>query len=182
MENPTSSFIRPDEFWRELGLQAGQVVVHLGCGAGFYLVPAAKLVGRMGKAIGIDLRSDMLEEAESRARRANLSDVVQTVRANLEESNGSKLTDSSADWVLVANILHQSNPVAILTEAKRINKDTGKIVVIEWDVIATPLGPPPSQRLSKDKVKEIASSVGLNIVQNFAPSPYHYGLTLTEAV
>ncbi len=180
MENSTSSFIRPDEFWRSLGLQAGQTVVHLGCGAGFYLIPAAKLVGRMGKAIGIDLMPNMLAETENRARRENISDIIQTIRANLENPSGSTLSNDVADWVLVANILHQSNPEAILTEAKRLAKDTGKIVVIEWDVIATPLGPPPSRRIPKDQVKSVAVSLGLNPIQDFSPSPYHYGIIFTE--
>jgi ubiquinone/menaquinone biosynthesis C-methylase UbiE len=178
MENNTS-FIRPEDLWREIGIQAGQTIVHLGCGAGFYLIPAAKLVGRMGKVIGIDLMPHLLEEAESRARRENISDIVHTIRANLEEDSGSTLADNIADWVLVANILHQSDPVAILTEAKRLSKDSGRIIVIEWDIVATPLGPPPDQRIAKNRVREHASSIGLNVEKEFSPSPYHYGIIFT---
>lgn len=173
-----TSFIRPDVFWRTVGLQTGETVVHLGCGAGFYLLPAAKLVGKTGKVIGIDVRADMLEEAESRARREEVDDTVHTIRADLEKPKGSTLPADNADWVLVANILHQADPTAILTEAKRIVKPTGAIVVVEWDTIASPMGPPPDQRISQETVQQTIAAVGLTIADTWQPSKYHYGLTL----
>ncbi len=176
-----NSFIRPEEFWRTLGLRAGQSVVHLGCGPGFYLLPAAKLVGSAGKAIGVDVRSDMLAEAENRARRDSNATVITTIRADLEQAAGSTLPAASADWVLVANILHQSDPAKIMAEAKRIVHEAGKIVVVEWDVVATPMGPPPTVRIFKNDVVTLAESLGLALEKSFAPSPYHYGLVLTVA-
>ena len=112
------SFIRPEDLWESVGLRANQTIVHLGCGAGFFLIPAARVVGHGGKAIGIDIRTDMLAEVESRARREHVEEVVKTRRANLEQPNSSALEDISADWVLVANILHQADPQTILQEAK----------------------------------------------------------------
>lgn len=177
-----TSFIRPDEFWRSLNLRAGATVVHLGCGPGFYLLPAAKFVGSAGKAIGVDVRTDMLAEVENRARQQNVAGIVSTIKANLEAPGGSGVAEASCDWVLVANILHQSDPVKILTEAKRVVRPSGNIVVVEWDVVATPMGPPPATRLSKDEVMAFAASLELTTTKHFAPSPYHYGLVLKTAL
>jgi ubiquinone/menaquinone biosynthesis C-methylase UbiE len=176
MLQATTSFIRPEEFWRSVDLRAGQTVVHLGCGAGFYLIPAAKMVGQTGKVIGIDIRSDMLAEAENRAERSQVAPIVQTVRANLETTRGSTLKDHLADITLVANILHQAEASKIFQEAQRITKKEGKIVVVEWETVATPLGPPAHARLSAAQVREVAKSVGLKEEKTFTPSPYHYGL------
>lgn len=173
------SFIRPDEFWRSLGLRAGATVVHLGCGPGFYLLPAAKFVGKAGKVIGVDVRSDMLAEVENRARRESNAAPITTIRADLEQAAGSTLPVASADWVLVANILHQSDPAKIMAEAKRIVREAGKIVVVEWDVVATPMGPPSNVRIFKNDVVALAESLGLALQKSFAPSPYHYGLVFT---
>lgn len=41
-------------------LQAGEVVVDLGCGGGLDVLLASKLVGPTGKAIGIDMTPEML--------------------------------------------------------------------------------------------------------------------------
>ena len=173
-----NSFIRPDELWREVGLAAGQTVVHLGSGPGFYLIPAAKIVGKAGQAIGIDLIADLLEETEGRARREGVAESIQTIRANLENPAGSTLPDQSADWVLVANILHQSDPAAILTEATRLVKPTGQVLIIDWDTAASPLGPPAEVRVPRAVAREQAEGAGLTVQKEFDPSPYHYGLLL----
>lgn len=177
----TQSFIRPDDFWRTLGLRGGQVVVHLGCGAGFYIIPAAKIVGREGQVIGVDILADMLSEVASKAKRESLSKIVKTVRANVENERGSTLPDGLADWVLVANVLHQSDPVKILAEAARIVKPNGSIVVIDWDTAATPFGPPSEHRLSETQAQHLVAQAKLVIKHRFTPSPYHYGLVLQHA-
>lgn len=173
---PSTSFIRPDEFWQSVGLRAGQKIVHFGCGAGFYLIPAARLVGKDGRVIGIDLMANMLSEVESRARREGVGDIVRTVRANLELRNGSTLLSGSADLVLLANILHQSDPEKILAEARRILVRGGCVVVVEWAVTATPLGPPHDKRVTSPDMQAVAVRLGLKLEKEFSPSPYHYGL------
>ncbi len=175
-----NSFIRPDELWRQLGLRAEQTVVHLGAGAGFYLIPAARIVGSKGKAIGIDVLPSMLAEIENKARREKLDGIIKTVRANLENPEGSTLSANTADWVLVANILHQSDPHIILQEAARIVAANGKVAIIEWDTAASPFGPPAEQRVSKEETTQAAAGVRLQVVKELQPSPYHYGLVLTK--
>lgn len=175
---PLPSFIRPDKFWHDIGLRAGQTVVHLGSGPGFYLIPAAKIVGAGGKCIGIDIQAHLLAETESRATREGLGDIVHTIRANIENDKGSTLQPTSAEWVLIANILHQSNPSKIFTEAARVVKPDGNVVVVEWDVGASPLGPPGSVRIAKPDALAAAETAGLKLLREFKPSPYHYGLIL----
>ncbi len=171
-----NSFIRPEALWQLLGLRAEQVVVHLGCGAGFYLIPAAQIVGPQGKVIGVDIRPDILAEAENRARRHNVDSIVSTVRANLENVPGSSLDEHIADWVLVANILHQSDPSRVLAEAKRLVAVNGTVAVIEWNTSATPFGPPVAQRRTTDEIIAIAHSLDLTLTKQLIPSPYHFGL------
>lgn len=176
-----NSFIRPDAVLTSMGLRAQQVFIHLGSGAGFYLIPAAVIVGPKGKSIGVDIRTDMLAEAENKARQQGVEHIVQTLRANLENSPGSDIPKKSADWVLVANILHQSDPTKILTEAVRVVAANGHVAVIEWNTSSTPFGPPIHHRKSKDEMKEIAVSCNLKLEKEFEPSPYHYGLIFTIA-
>lgn len=171
-----NSFIRPDSLWRSLGLRAEQVVVHLGCGAGFYLIPAAEIVGPKGSAIGVDIRPDMLDEVENKAKRHKVDSIVRTLRANIENTPGTSLDEKSADWVFVANILHQSDPVKILTEAKRLVVLNGHIAIVEWNTSATPFGPPAEHRMDAGELKRIGESLGLTLQKEFVPSPYHFGL------
>ena len=175
------SFIRPEELWHTLGLRAGQTVVHLGSGPGFYVIPAAKTVGQAGKAIAIDIQPHLLAETESRAAREGLSETVHTIRANLETDRGSTLPPDTADWVLLANVLHQAAPAKMLAEAARIVKPAGRVVVVEWNVGASPFGPPPETRLAQPDALAAAERAGLQLQREFKPSPYHYGLLLSRS-
>ncbi|MEX0649694.1 MAG: methyltransferase domain-containing protein [Candidatus Andersenbacteria bacterium] len=175
------SFIRPEDLWRQLGLRAEQVVVHFGVGAGFYLLPAAHIVGKHGKAIGIDVLPDMLAEAESRAKRENVEGIVRIMRANLENEKGSSLLDNTADWVLLANIIYQSDLPKILKEAARVVAANGHVVIVGWDVAASPFGPPVGQRIPAQTIQETAAVAGLHLTKQFAPSPYHYALVLSKS-
>lgn len=175
------SFIRPEEFWRLLELRAGQTVVHLGCGPGYYLLPAARLVGKAGRVIGVDIRPDMLAAAEKRAAEEELGSIVRLRRADVEREASSGVEPGTADWTLLANILHLADIAAIFREARRITKPAGIVVVVEWETAATPLGPPPSKRIAKSVIKTAAEQVGLHVKREFKPSPYHYGLLCAAA-
>lgn len=177
--NDSESFIRPEQFWRNLGLRANQTVAHLGCGAGFYIVPAARIVGDKGAVYGVDVLPDMLAEAEGRAEREGVAEIITTIRADLESKKSSTIKKDSIDWVLVANILYQSDPPLVLKEAVNIAKPGGTVVVVEWDIIATPLGPPAADRIAKPEVIAIAEQLKLKLAAEFSPSPYHYGLLFT---
>lgn len=175
------SFIRPEEFWRFLELRAGQTVVHLGCGAGYYLIPAARMVGKQGRVIGVDIRPDMLATAEKRAAEEDLLSIVQVRRADLEREASSGVESGTADWTLLANILHQADPVAVFKEARRITKPTGVVLAVEWEIAASPLGPPVEKRIAKSVIMAAAEQAGLTVKREFKPSPYHYGLVCALA-
>lgn len=174
----TQSFIRPEILWQTVGLKAGQTVVHLGCGPGFYVVSSAKIVGMGGQAIGVDIRPDMLVETTSRAQREGVEKNVRTIRGNIENANGTTLADASADVVLMVSILHQSHPGKVLSEAVRVVKPEGRLVIIAWNTSATAFGPPVEKRISEADMKETLTNYKLRVVKTFSPSPYHYGLVV----
>ena len=66
----------------ELG--AGEVVLDLGCGAGIDTLLAARAVGPTGRAIGLDMTSEMVERARTNARGAGL-DNVEILQGLIEE-------------------------------------------------------------------------------------------------
>ena len=172
----SNSFIRPDEFWHSLMLRAGQTVVHLGSGAGFYVFSAAKIVGKSGKVFAVDIRPDMLAQVENKAREAGLGAIVKVIRTNIEEMDPVSIPPACADVVLVANILHQSDPRIIVQQARRIVSASGRVVIVIWSLGATPMGPPAEKRLSPQQVQALAEAEGLVFTTSFSPSTYHTGL------
>lgn len=183
MPIPTTvqTFLKPETVLREAGVRAGWKVADFGCGPGYYLVPAARFVGPTGRVVGIDLRSVAVDEAQKRVRAAGLAGHTDVFRADLTKPEGSGLPAGWADLVLLVGVLYQSDPRGILAEAARVVKPSdGRIVVIEWDQVATPVGPAPEQRLSENAVLAAAKSAGLHLLSQFAPSPHQYGLLLAK--
>jgi len=172
------SFLRPDQFWSDLDLRANQTVVHLGCGPGFFLLPAARIVGAHGQVIGVDIREDMLREVEGQARREGLSEIVQTYRSDLEKGPSKHIKANSTDWTLLVNLLTQADPKKILREAKRITKTGGMIIIVEWLLSQSTIGPPVASRITRSEILSLLDELKLTLHKTFSPSSYHYGLLI----
>ncbi len=178
MPTPTAvqTFLKPEVVLREAGIRAGWKVADFGCGVGYFLIPAARFVGPLGRVVGVDVRAVAVDEARKRAHAAQVEDRVDVLRADLSQPNGSSLPDGWADLVLLVTTLNQGDPRALLREAARVVKTTdGRVVVIEWDQVATPLGPPPEQRVQGDTVLAAAKTAGLRMLSVLRPSPSHVG-------
>jgi len=80
----------------------------------------------------IDLSADMLKIADNKYQKARIKN-VETLIANACNTG---LADNSFDVVLISLVLHEVEKdiqKAILSEAKRVLKNDGRIIVIEWE-------------------------------------------------
>lgn len=183
MPIPTAvrTLIQPDLFLRELKVSAGWRVADFGCGPGYYLVPAARFVGREGRVVGIDIRTEAVDEARRRLERERLADHADVFRADLARAGASGLPDGWAHLVILVGVLYQSDPRALLKEASRVVRPTdGRVAVVEWEEVATPLGPPKESRVPKTTVLASAKTAGLTFLQTFTPSPSQYGVIFAK--
>lgn len=185
MPTPTAvqTFLKPEQVLREAGIRAGWRVADFGCGPGYYLVPAARFVGPTGRVVGVDIRTVAVDEAKARVRTAGVEERVDIFRGDLTQAKGSSLPNSWADLVLLVGTLFQSDPAAVLREAMRVVKPgDGKILVLEWDQVATPFGPPPEQRLTDTTILAAAKRAGLQMLARSNPSPSHVAFTFVKPV
>lgn len=183
MPTPTAArtFLQPEQVLRRVGIRAGWKVADFGCGPGYHLIPAARFVGPQGRAVGVDILAQAVDQARNRARSAGVAGQTDVYRADLTRAGASGLPDDWADLVLLSTILFQSEPPAVLREAARVVKPgDGRVVVVEWDQVATPVGPPPERRVLQDAVLAAAKQHGLILLSAFRPSPYHYGFIFVK--
>src|SRR5918995_1330121 len=75
---------RTTSILRAAGIAAGQVVVDLGAGPGFFTLPAARVVGESGRVYAVDVQPSLLEVCRRRAAEAGVSG-IETVHS--EESH-----------------------------------------------------------------------------------------------
>jgi len=173
-------FINPEAIVDSLDFEAGSVVADFGCGSGYFSLPVAKKIGEQGIVHALDILPSSLESVDSQAKILGLTN-IHAVRANLEKEGGSKLADNSCDWVIMKCILFRNkNKIAILSEAQRVLKSQGKVLLIEWNMNDSSIGPAKSLRISKEALTDIIQKSELGILNEIAVSNFHYGLILIK--
>lgn len=173
-------FINPDEIVSSLDIEKGMTVADFGCGAGFFSIAIAKKISETGLIYALDILPQKLESVESQARALGLTNIV-AKRANLEKEKGSGLADGSCDWVILKDILFQNkDKTAVLKEAKRVLKDKGKALLIEWKINDSSFGPENGSRISEEAVVSIVQESGLGVLKKIKVGNFHYGLILIK--
>lgn len=176
----TAAFLEPERIVKSFGLEKGDYVADFGAGHGYFVIPLARTVGGDGKVYALDIQKEVLEIIRAKAKLAHLLN-IETVWADLDEPQGSKLKDRFIDFVLIANILFQAEKKdALLTEAFRVLREGGRLAVIEWDADSGNLGPPRESRLKKEEAKTLALKAGFAQDREFAAGDQHYGLLFNK--
>ncbi len=173
----TTKLLNPQELLtKQLELKYGNYVGDLGCGgAGYFSIPAAKLVGGRGKIYAVDILKSALEGVKSKAKLENILN-IETVWSDLERLGATNIPEATLDSALLINILFQSRDnKTLFEEAKRLLKQGGKLLVVDWKIEPTPFGPPITDRMSPEKVRAVALTIGFSEEKFFDAGPYHYG-------
>ncbi len=174
----SGGFMNPDNIVEKLNIKSGMIAADFGCGAGYFTIPIAKIIKNSGKVYAIDVLKESLENVLGKAKLYDLLN-IETVRSNIEIAGGSKIKSASVDLVILANILFQCNDHdSVLTEAKRILKNDGSIVVVDWIPKKVPLGPKYEHCLSEESVKKLSIKNGLKVVKKIDAGSQHYGMIL----
>ena len=91
----------PEKTLRIAEVQPAQTILEVGCGTGFFTIPAARAIGDEGWLIALDASSGFLEEVSRKVRDAELKNVVILQRDALN----TKLDSESVDKVLLFGVI-----------------------------------------------------------------------------
>src|SRR5690242_12733660 len=69
------ALLQPRALLPTLGLKTGDVVADIGCGPGFFTIPAAEIVGPAGKVYAADVQSDMIAAIMMRVFETGLKNI-----------------------------------------------------------------------------------------------------------
>ncbi len=154
-----------------IGLNAGDRLVDIGCGPGFFTLPASVIVGAEGMVYGLDTEPKMLEAIKSQNPPGNVILMESTERLL-------PIEDETATHALLAYMFHEvEEPFEFLVEVRRVVRPWGKVAVIDWDVIEEDRGPPLSERLEPVTVAEYLFEAGFTDPEITRLNPSHYMVT-----
>ncbi|MFQ5480869.1 MAG: class I SAM-dependent methyltransferase [Thermodesulfobacteriota bacterium] len=162
--------VKPRELLLEAGLQRGQVFIDIGCGPGFFTLPAARIVGKSGLAYAVDTEPRMLSELKKRNPPLNIKRI-------LSGESSVPLPDNIGDFILLVHVLHEAEDrAAFLLELKRLMKDEAKLLVIDWKKRREEHGPPMEERITLKELQSLLKKTGFSSIksQPFIDNPSHY--------
>ncbi len=115
-------FVNPDRILTQAGLKPGQQVLEVGCGPGFFTIPAAKIVGDAGRVHALDINPAAVQHVRRKIAEERLTNVDVTL-ANAVETG---LPDEGVDAAFLFGVIHAFRRVnTVLLEMHRVLKKNG---------------------------------------------------------
>jgi ubiquinone/menaquinone biosynthesis C-methylase UbiE len=108
------------------GLEPGQKVLEVGCGPGFFTIPAARIVGEKGRVYALDVSPLAVERVQQKIEKEGATN-VETILADAAQTG---LPDQSFDLIFVFGLAHPVGDMEdILIELHRLLKPAGIVSV-----------------------------------------------------
>ena len=177
MTHAGTALIDPQKIFEKIILAPGMRVADLGCGrTGHFVFSASRIVGDTGIVYAIDIMKDILESLKSRIRSEGF-DNVQVIWSDVEIAGKTPIPADSLDVCFFINVMFLfKDKISAIKEAKRLLKNGGMLVVVDWAKKLGPLGPDTNMITRPEDIASLSRSAGLNLLENFSLGDYHYCL------
>jgi ubiquinone/menaquinone biosynthesis C-methylase UbiE len=174
LEDPKrDAYQKPHEVVHVLGLKPGEVIADIGAGSGYFTFHLARHVGPNGKVYAVDVSPDMIRHINRRIRDAKTENVV-TVLAELDDP---LLPEQSVNRFFICDVWHHvENQTKYLSLMKKMLKEDGEIIMIDFHKADIPVGPPPQMKIAREHVIKQMESNGFRLKKEHTFLPYQYFL------
>ncbi|QLH76644.1 class I SAM-dependent methyltransferase [Halosimplex rubrum] len=172
----------PGATLRKLGLASGESVAEVGCGSGYFALPAAR-IAEPEPVYAIDLDASLLDELDSLAEQQDIENVV-PIHGDARNLTG--VLPEPVTTLVVANTFHGVDDQAGLVEqAFEAIESGGRLIVVNWHerpretttVGGDPRGPPTGLRMTPEETEAaVLSTASFERDRQVELPPYHYAL------
>ncbi len=172
----------PGATLRELGVESGKSVAEVGCGSGYFALPAARIVDPE-PVYAIDLDASLLDELDDLAEQQDIENVVPILG---DARNLTGVLPDSVSTLVVANTFHGVDDQSGLVEqAFRVIEPGGSLVIVNWHdrpretttVGTEPRGPPTELRMTPRETEyAVLPAAPFTLDRQVELPPYHYAL------
>ena len=170
-ESERRKWQNPESILKRIGLKTGQTLVDIGCGEGFFALPAARIVGRAGLIYAGDISTEALETLQRKAEIEKLENILISAGAAEELT----MCEGCADVVFMGMVLHDfKDPAAVLKKALKMLKTRGTLIDLDWKKVTTPIGPPLNIRFDEGLASQMIQQAGFKVQWVEDNGQYHY--------
>lgn len=174
LEDPKrDAYQKPHEVVHALDLKPGEVIADIGAGSGYFTFHLARHVGAKGKVYAVDVSPDMIRHINRRIRDAKANNVVSV----LAEPDDPLLPEQSVNRFFICDVWHHvENQTKYLSLMKKMLKEDGEVIMIDFHKADIPVGPPPQMKIAREHLLKQMESNGFRLKQEHTFLPYQYFL------
>lgn len=156
---------------KALNLKSGEVVCDMGCGNGFYTIKIARLVGKSGRVLAVDIQPEMLHMLELRTKKSGVTN-VEPIQGTVADP---KLPDGEVDLILLVDVYHEfSNPEQMLKAMRRSLKPHGRLALVEFRLEDPSVPIKLEHKMSKEQIMKEIPPNGFKLVEEFEKLPWQH--------
>ena len=124
-DNPILPLFRdPYRLLKTAGLKPGQKVLEVGCGPGFFTIPAAKIVGNEGLIYAVDVHPLAIKRVQKKI----VEKQIKNVKPTLTNASETEFPDQSIDLAFVFGLRYIAGGLEnLISEMHRILKPGGTL-------------------------------------------------------
>jgi len=142
----------PEEILIKAGLKIKDIFLDIGCGIGYFSIPASRIIGIEGRVFALDTSSEMLEELKRRIYKKNIKNIIPI----FSEPYRFPLDSNVGTFALISNVLHEvEDKISFLEETNRVLIRCGTLCIVEWQKKETERGPPLEDRIDESEIKNL---------------------------
>lgn len=132
----------------------------IGCGDGFFTIPAAQLVGEKGLVYAVDIDVAAVDKLKNKAAERGLMNIY----AKVGPAEATVFCTGCSDIVFYSIVLHDfKDPARVLRNAREMLKPTGTLVNLDWKKKPTMFGPPVQIRFNEEQAANLVKNAGFTI-------------------
>jgi ubiquinone/menaquinone biosynthesis C-methylase UbiE len=150
------SFLNPIRIIDEISVSKSMKIADFGCGSGGWSIPLAKK-SEEGTVYAVDVMNEALSALKSKADTEKVYN-IRTLLADIEK--GTNLPAGSFDLVVV------SNKDAVINEAHRVLRQSGKLLVVDWN---------NTEDVSESEVDQKIKESDFQVVKKIDAGVSHFG-------
>lgn len=156
---------------KALHVKPGDTVCDMGCGNGYYTLKIARLVGKTGRVLAVDIQPEMLHLLKLRANEQGVTNVTPVQGSIIDP----KLPNGEVDLILLVDVYHEfSHPEQMLVAMRKALKPHGRLALVEFRLEDESVPIKLEHKMSKEQIMKEFPTNGFRLVEEFEKLPWQH--------